>query len=92
MSIENPLIHSSHTQSQVANIQPPAHQISDPSPDFIKSLECKGTQKAIEVLNAPLSDNEAMRSTFSIIQSGNQEFFEKTGRNMCYSELRDLYG
>ena len=68
------------------------HVVRDPTPEFMSYLEAKGTQKTRELMQSSPSPDKGAMTAVSIIQSGNKEFFEKTGRHMTYSELRALYG
>ena len=54
-----------------------------------KRLEKEGEQKAVKAL----SDPSANANTFlNIIKEGANEFEQKTGNTMTYSEMRSIYG
>lgn len=57
--------------------------------EFKKNLEADGMQKvsALKQFNLPLESN-----LNDIMQSGFDTFKKETGREMTYSEMRELYG
>jgi len=60
-----------------------------------KELEAKGMQQ-VKDLNLfgpqPVKDSEVEKNLTNILQSGFDEFKKETGREMTYSEMRELYG
>jgi predicted nucleic-acid-binding Zn-ribbon protein len=59
-----------------------------------KKLEDAG-KIAVEnlVLDKNITTNDDLLNKLSnIMDTGNKEFIEKTGRNMTYSEMREIYG
>ena len=60
-----------------------------------KKLEAKGMQQ-VKDLNLfglqPIKDSEVEKNLTNILQSGFDEFKKETGREMTYSEMRELYG
>ena len=54
-----------------------------------EKLEKEGEQKVVNALTDPSTN----ATTFeNIMKEGATEFKQKTGRNMTYSEIRELYG
>ena len=54
-----------------------------------KRLEKEGEQKAVKAL----SDPSANANTFlNIVKEGINEYEQKTGKTMTYSEMREMYG
>jgi len=91
---ENPLLDSSSElgKSHQMKASKETKTISDIS-DLKLSLENEGTQKVIELMKTnPVVDTTFQQSLIGIMQSGNAKFVEKTGRNLTYSEMRELYG
>jgi hypothetical protein len=66
--------------------------------DKIKAkIELDAEQKVLQLNNNIkfFNDNETQDvgiSLLNIIQTGSKEFKEKTGRNMTYSEMREMFG
>ena len=54
-----------------------------------KKLETEGERK-VKILAKTNAD--VQKSVIEIIQEGATEFKQKTGRNMTYSEMREMYG
>jgi hypothetical protein len=54
-------------------------------------LEKEGMQKAAKIGDTA-DANVGMKQCISIIQDGASEFKQKTGREMTYSEMREMYG
>ena len=54
-------------------------------------LEKEGMQKAANIPGIA-DPNVAIKQCISIIQDGGAEFKQKTGREMTYSEMREMYG
>jgi hypothetical protein len=54
-----------------------------------KKLEAEGERK-VKILAKTNAD--VQKSVIEIIQEGATEFKQKTGRNMTYSEMREMYG
>ncbi len=57
--------------------------------ELCKKLELEGEQKVEDLMNAK---NVSEETLMQIINEGNDEFKNATGRNMTYSEMRSLYG
>jgi O-phosphoseryl-tRNA(Cys) synthetase len=57
--------------------------------ELFKKLELEGEQKVEDLMNAK---NVSEETLMQIINEGNDEFKNATGRNMTYSEMRSLYG
>jgi hypothetical protein len=61
--------------------------------ELLKKLEKDGERQVAELLKTPpQSQSEFGNSLVNIMSRGTAEFKEKTGRNMTYSEMRQLYG
>jgi hypothetical protein len=54
-----------------------------------KKLETEGERK-VKILAK--TNMDVQKSVIEIIQEGATEFKQKTGRNMTYSEMREMYG
>lgn len=52
-------------------------------------LENEGTQKTKNIL---LSGNITEKNIKEILNEGKKQFEEQTGRQMTYSEMREMYG
>ena len=57
--------------------------------ELCKKLELEGEQKVEDLMN---SKNVSEETLMQIINEGNDEFKNATGRNMTYSEMRSFYG
>ena len=57
--------------------------------ELFKKLELEGEKKVEYLMNAK---NVSEETLMQIINEGNDEFKNATGRNMTYSEMRSLYG
>ena len=57
--------------------------------ELCKKIELEGEQKVEDLMNAK---NVSEETLMQIINEGNDEFKNATGRNMTYSEMRSLYG
>lgn len=58
--------------------------------DLKKKLEKEGEEKVKQLMK---SNEKVNADTFlNIIKEGAAEFKEKTGREMSYSEMREMYG
>ena len=82
MSTENPLI---------------AEAKSSPSPQvsitYLKAkLEKEGEKQVAELMQNPNSTTDFQSSLLNIMKSGGDEFYKQTGRQMTYSEMREMYG
>jgi len=57
-------------------------------------LEKEGEQKAAKIVqtNTNSDPNAAAQQCANMVAQGIAEFREKTGRQMTYSEMRELYG
>jgi hypothetical protein len=67
----------------------------DPTVKALKEkLEKEGEQKAAEIVqtNTNSDPNAAAQQCANMVAQGITEFREKTGRQMTYSEMRELYG
>ena len=64
--------------------------------DLIKimnEIEDKTTNKIMDFKKKGFETNQQAQTTLiNIMQKGADEFKEKTGRNMTYSEMRQMYG
>lgn len=56
-----------------------------------KKLETEGERK-VKILAKTNVNVDVKKSIIAIIQEGADEFKQKTGRNMTYSEMREMYG
>ena len=54
---------------------------------ILKEIEKKGAEEL-----KMLSNNLCEKSLLEIMKKGEEEFIEKTGRHMTYSEMRAAYG
>jgi hypothetical protein len=57
--------------------------------ELMKKLEKEGMQKVQNLHNTNTCNIETLTQ---IMKEGEEEFKEKTGRNMTYSEMRRMYG
>jgi len=65
-----------------------------------EKLEKEGEQKVVKALTSSInstgvydpSTNVNANTFLNIVKEGAQEFEQKMGRPMTYSEMRDLYG
>jgi hypothetical protein len=65
-----------------------------------EKLEKEGEQKVVKALTSSIngagvydpSTNVTANTFLNIVKEGTQEFEQKMGRPMTYSEMRDLYG
>jgi hypothetical protein len=48
--------------------------------------------KTIQMYKDNIPINEAPKTLINIMSAGTNEFKEKTGRQMTYSEMREMYG
>jgi hypothetical protein len=58
-------------------------------------LEKDGEKKAKELIKQdtnPTKIDDNLKKAFDIVKAGADEFKDKTGRPMTYSEMRELYG
>jgi len=55
-------------------------------------LEKEGEQKVSEMLKTESKTEQIGQQCINIMAQGAAEFKEKTGRNLTYPEIRDLYG
>jgi len=53
-----------------------------------KSLEEKGTKKVLELHKKKHDINDVI----NVVKDGEKEFIKTMGRNMTYSEMREMYG
>jgi vacuolar-type H+-ATPase subunit F/Vma7 len=60
--------------------------------EVIRELEDKGIQKAVEALKSTESVDKVQESLLNFMKNGSQEFKERTGRQMSYSEMRAAWG
>jgi hypothetical protein len=68
----------------------PSNTNGEPTNEFMRQLEKKGEQQVKQLLATPGSVTQD--SILDIMREGGKEFVQKTGRNMTYSEMRQLYG
>ena len=54
-----------------------------------KTLEKKGEQQVLEMRKNKTISEEGI---VNIMKEGEKEFVKKTGRNMTYGEMREMYG
>lgn len=54
-----------------------------------KNLETRGEQQVLEMRKNKTISQEGL---VNIMKEGEKEFVEKMGRNMTYSEMREMYG
>jgi len=65
----------------------------DPTVKALKEkLEKEGEQKAAKIIQTNTNSNAAAQQCANMVAQGIVEFREKTGRQMTYSEMRELYG
>ena len=57
--------------------------------ELMKKLEKEGMKKVQQLHN---TNNCNMDTLTQIMKEGEEEFKQKTGRNMTYSEMRSMYG
>ena len=59
-----------------------------------RTIELKTEKRTIDLMSkASTKTNQQMQdSLVEIMKDGEKEFREKTGRNMTYSEMRQMYG
>ena len=67
---------------------------SDELQKLMNKLEKEGENKVkeltkTEIINDP---NKMIDSLLNIMKEGEKEFIQKTGKNMTYSEMRQMYG
>jgi hypothetical protein len=55
-------------------------------------LEKDGEKKSKELIKQDTKIDDNLKKAFDIVKAGADEFKEKTGRPMTYSEMRELYG
>jgi len=97
-STENPLVNSLYEMGKTRKInelKSNEKRYTRKSPnisDLKHSLENEGTQRVIELMQQRPPEADFQQSLVGIMQSGNQKFLEQTGRNLTYSEMRELYG
>ena len=60
--------------------------------EVIRELEDKGVQKAVESLKSSESLDKVQESLLNFMKNGSEEFKERTGRQMSYSEMRAAWG
>ncbi len=61
----------------------------DASNEVMKKLEKEGMQKVQKLHNTNTCNMDTLTQ---IMKEGEEEFKQKTGRNMTYSEMRRMYG
>jgi len=67
-------------------------EINEDIYEVIRELEDKGIQKAVEALKSTESVDKVQESLLNFMKNGSQEFKERTGRQMSYSEMRAAWG
>jgi beta-phosphoglucomutase-like phosphatase (HAD superfamily) len=60
--------------------------------EVIRELEDKGVQKIIEASKSNESLDKVQESLLNFMKNGSEEFKERTGRQMSYSEMRSAWG
>ena len=55
-------------------------------------LEKEGEQKVVKMLKTESKLEQMGQQCINIMAQGAAEFKEKTGRNLTYPEMRELYG
>jgi len=66
---------------------------SDELQKLMNKLEKEGENKVKELMKTEINDpNKMIDSLLNIMKEGEKEFIQKTGKNMSYSEMRQLYG
>ena len=58
---------------------------------IMKEIEAK-TETRVDILRRTNANDPAGAALVNIMKDGANEFKEKTGRNMTYSEMRQMYG
>jgi len=61
----------------------------DPSNNICKKLEIDGEHRVRKLVE---TDTVNENTLMQIINDGNEEFKNATGRNMTYSEMRSMFG
>lgn len=65
----------------------------DPSEKTLKEkLEKEGEETAAKIIQTDNNPSAAAQQCANMVAQGIKEFREKTGRQMTYSEMRELYG
>ena len=65
----------------------------EPVEKALKSkLEKEGEKAAAAIVQSNIEPKKAAEQCLNIIKNGAEEFKQKMGREMTYSEMRDLYG
>ena len=62
---------------------------------FLNKLEKKGEANAKDIVKDLINNgnfDDAKKNIENTLQAGFDEFKKETGRNMTYSEMRELYG
>ena len=67
-------------------------EINEDIDEVIRELEDKGIQKAVEALKSTESVDKVQESLLNFMKNGSEEFKERTGRQMSYSEMRAAWG
>jgi len=63
--------------------------------NFLNKLEKKGEENAKVIVKELINTGNidvAKKNIENVLQAGFDEFKKETGRNMTWSEMRDLYG
>jgi len=55
-------------------------------------LKQKIEEDGIQKIYSINTNEEILDQLINIMKNGNEEFKQKTGRNMSYSEMREMYG
>ena len=53
-----------------------------------KNIEATATQKVLELRGKSINMDDVVQ----IMKAGEKEFVDKMGRNMTYSEMREMFG
>jgi len=59
---------------------------------IIKNIENDAENKVKELFTSQNNNSNIETQLCNIMQAGSNEFKEKTGRNMTYSEMRQMFG
>jgi hypothetical protein len=55
---------------------------------MVLEIQDMATKKVLEFRKT----DQPIKNVLDIMKEGEQEFIQKTGRNMTYSEIRELFG
>jgi hypothetical protein len=60
--------------------------------EIMKELQEDGTKQLTQIKKDTKTNDEFINSLKDIVIKGDEQFKEKLGRSMTYSEMRQLYG